>query len=90
MTNRVSVDLDTVIVEENWEGDEILSGPPARIGISAELITLHGPAGGNPVFRYSGAREDLISYLADYFCMVSRTPETLSQRRAEAEEMLGL
>lgn len=90
MPERFEVELDTVIPSEGWDGDRILSGPPAQLGVSVELARLHGPAGGNPVFRYSGAAEDLVPYIARHFSSLDVTPETLEARLAEAREILGL
>jgi len=60
------IELDTVIEagEKSWE---VASHWATRYGVKAEVVTEHGPAGGNPIIAYEGDEDKLRELvLAEY------------------------
>ncbi|QGF20180.1 hypothetical protein SEA_SIXAMA_198 [Gordonia phage Sixama] len=58
-----TIELDTVLDQspESWITEQ------AQNGIRAEVVTLSGPGGGNPIFRYTGAIQALMGLLVASF-----------------------
>lgn len=60
---RLTIELDTVLygTVAAWVAEV------AEIGVVATLVTEHGPAGGTPVFEYTGTRTQLRALVRTYF-----------------------
>ncbi|UXE04145.1 hypothetical protein SEA_BLUENGOLD_190 [Gordonia phage BlueNGold] len=60
-----SIELDTAL--DGPETIESWTTAQRSNGIFAEVVTLNGPAGGNPIFRYTGTIQALMGLLVASF-----------------------
>lgn len=72
VTPIVYVDLDIASATEDEAADEMTDaeacGITAYPGLQAKLLTAHGPAGGNPIYRVEGPLPQLIKWLRTGYC----------------------
>lgn len=71
VTPVVYLDLDIVPATEDEQADEITADEICTTtpfpGVHALLLTEHGPAGGNPIYRIEGPLPQLVHWLKNVY-----------------------
>lgn len=71
VTPVLYLDLDIVPATEDELADEVTADELCTTipfpGVHALLLTEHGPAGGNPVYRIEGPLPELVKWLKDVY-----------------------
>jgi len=72
-TSKISSELNEAFIELDWalgntpkEVEKLVKAAAEKEDLKAEIITMDGPGGGNPLVRFSGKKANIKKFLVTY------------------------